>query len=160
MVGLAPVLDAAHISRNQFNDWMGLLRRSTKLLRTKFRATEPGVARDLSLENAIEIGFMAAVVRAGKSAEGAVPLVSEWIAQEKVGKLKQFIVFNQLTGESFEFDNFGRFHQLFGGIPDFEDDTGYSDRDRKPTKTATQVSIIDRGRIVADMKDLFRGEAA
>lgn len=155
MIALTPVLEAAAVDRNSFNDWMGIVRPSARALRTKFRKTSPGVARELSRENALEIGFVAALVRAGLHPVDAAKLAGAWIEEEKAGTLHPLFALNPVTGQGLAFSdsNIG-FFDFRAALSD-DDAAGYAGEEKPATKYATQINIIDRSQIVADMQALF-----
>lgn len=142
MVALTPVLEKTHVTRNQINDWLGLVRRP-KILETKFKETEPGSPRDLSFENAVEIGFVAALIRAGATASKAVEIASGWRKEMKAGKLAPLFAVNPVTLEGYGFS---------------DPSIGYLDLktmfDPFDEHEHVQVNIIDRAGIVRQMQSL------
>jgi hypothetical protein len=80
---LADVLTVAGTTRNAFNYW-----RMAGHLKTKFRRTTAGVARELSRQNALEIGFVAALTSAGFDPGDAAKLSGKWLSAERRGKLQ------------------------------------------------------------------------
>jgi hypothetical protein len=162
MIALTPVLEVAAVDRNSFNDWMGISRPSAKVLRTKFRKTSPGVARELSRENALEVGFVGALVRAGLRPADAAKLVIAWIEEERTGTLLPLFALNPVTGEGLAFSNSNiGFLDLRLALDEaVEGDAGYAGEGKRTTRVAMQVNIIDRSQIVADVDTLFNGEAS
>ncbi|UFZ02922.1 hypothetical protein LQG66_27225 [Bradyrhizobium ontarionense] len=155
MVTLTSVLEASRASRSQFNDWMGYARRP-KILETKFNPTEPGTARALTIENAIEIGFVAALIRAGVAASKAVELSSAWRAELKAKKLAPFFALNPVTLEGLSFsDGTMGFSDLKTALAT-DIAGGFGDDDYSDDEPAIQINIIDRARIVQQMERLAK----
>lgn len=139
MVALTPTLKAAGISRNQFNQWAGLMRNSDRIFQTRFKQTDPGVARDLSFENALEVCLVAAGVRAGLDARDAAVRAGGWIKAHKAGKLPPMIALNPASAQELPIGDPGRpLNSLHGMLPD-----------RAPAGWRGDPAVIDAASVLA-----------
>jgi hypothetical protein len=93
MPTLSDALRAHDASRDSFNNW---LRKGS--LRTDF-ATAPGVARQLSRENSLEIGFMAALERASVPFNHRSSLAENWLRKARAGRLPAMVVVDRARPE-------------------------------------------------------------
>lgn len=59
-------------------------------LSTPVPEAAPGVAREFSRANVLEISFRVALMRGGVSAAEAAALAAEWVAKESAGKLAAY----------------------------------------------------------------------
>lgn len=85
MTKLTNVLEIAGTTRNAFNHW-----HRNNLLATNFAKTTPGVALELSRENALDIAFMTALTQIGYKPGQAKPYVQRWLQEEREGILKPY----------------------------------------------------------------------
>ena len=81
-VTLTQVLSVANWSRDDFNNWKRRVGFSTDM-----PETTPGVAQELSQENALEIAFLAALSETGAEPFNVKLRVEQWLREEKRGKL-------------------------------------------------------------------------
>ncbi len=85
---LTDALRVAGSTRNSVNYW-----RSGGFLTTQLVATQAGVARPLSMENVLEIAFMAAATGAGMTPSQARGHVRGWLNQPEFIKARPFFAF-------------------------------------------------------------------
>src|SRR6266498_1808738 len=84
MVFLSDVLRVTGTTHNAVNYW-----RKRGYLKTKLAKTTPGVAREISRANALEIGFMSALTSMRMHPSKAATVVASWMKAEREGTLLQ-----------------------------------------------------------------------
>ena len=104
MASLTSVLSAAYISRNQFNDWLGLMRRP-RVLQTEYIPTDRVVSRELSRTNARELAFVGALTRGGINLSKAVETASEWLADIVGIEATPYYAISGVNGEGLRFSD-------------------------------------------------------
>lgn len=157
MASLSEVLKIARASRNQFNHWLDV----AKVLRTRYAKTAPGVARDLTLKNAIEISFMSALARAGLDAADAAAETGHLIKKWKIGILSPLMVINPTTKARYEFSTTDlSLHQLRHPIPDATsiEESGGGWVGDEQSHPASELHVIDFRAILKRLSPLFPGD--
>jgi hypothetical protein len=158
MPSLAKALEEHETTRDAFNGWI-----RNGALSTDF-STSPGVRRDLTRENAIEIGFMAALARAGVDMKYRRELAEIWLRFLRQEKLPSLYIFDRdrverrVTahfGETLS-DVFWRLAKPKSGFLAAKDDSWPS---RFEGRLPTDIVVINLEEIVRRTDDLFDAEA-
>jgi DNA-binding transcriptional ArsR family regulator len=160
---LTQVLGIANWSRDDFNNWK---RRAD--FWTDMPPTTPGVAQELSRENALEVAFLAAVAEVGADPYYGTRLeVLRWLREEKSGKLTPAWAANpqaarakalkggQPIGQGFR--NFAEANvgKLALNLRDEPTQIPRQGKAGHETKPATVLVLIDRAEIVRRIDTLF-----
>ncbi|PNG24491.1 hypothetical protein [Methylocella silvestris] len=96
---MAPILeDVAAAAGCDYDFVNNLIRRNH--LTTELPAARPGVARNFTRENALEIAFLRALVDIGHLPSVASAIAEQWIRAESAGTLPPWYIENRATGES------------------------------------------------------------
>jgi hypothetical protein len=158
MPSLAEALEEHETTRDAFNGWI-----RNGALSTDF-STSPGVRRDLTRENAIEIGFVAALARAGVEMKYRRGLTEIWLRCLREDKLPQIVAFDRERVGNLAFAHFGiRLNDIFwrlakpksGFVPDKDDTWPHPKEGRLPT----DIVVINLEEIVRRTDELFDAEA-
>lgn len=96
MVKLPQILAKTHVTRNAYRHW-GLI----GALKTEQPETSMGKAVPYSRENALEIAFIGALVRAGLTPTDASGRAQYFLKALSVGALEPFYAINPITGFGF-----------------------------------------------------------
>lgn len=158
---LQDVLAVARCTRDDFQNWA-----RRKIFSTKFPKTTAGVARHLTRENALELAFISALVQSGIEPSRASDTVKRWLDAERNDGLTRFWAFNTrekkialknlgAMGCSFQSIREANFESLARRLPDPAPIDGTIDRKRDE---ATAIIIINRGKIVRSVDELFGRE--
>jgi len=154
---LTKVLAAANWSRDDFNNWKRRVGFSTDM-----PETSPGVAQELSRENALEVAYLAALSKTGAEPFNAKLRVEQWLRAEKRGKLSGGWAANPQSREAAAaygqpFRNFAKADvgKLSVSLPNVLPNAPIpnASRDSKP---ATILVLIDLAEITRRIDTLFK----
>jgi hypothetical protein len=153
MPSLTEALNNARTTRNAFNYWM-----REGALKTEYAETTPGVARELSYENTLEIAFVAALTRAGLTPIDAGERAQQMITYAKEGVLPAFYVLNPITGGAYHFDDLGAdLRALTNPLREQRPSSGWS-QDHEG-EGLTQIAIINCREIERRVESLCKDES-
>jgi hypothetical protein len=153
MALLTEVLGVARTTRNAFNYWM-----REGVLRTEFEETTPGVARELSQDNALEIALVAALTRAGLDPAIAGQSAASIMAEYAGRKIKRpFYILNPYTGFGYLFGSLDtEMRTLLSPLRENSPGAGWSSDHEG--EGVTQFAVVNCGEIVRRVDALFQAE--
>jgi hypothetical protein len=157
MATLSDVLDALDLPRHSFNNWQ-----RKGALRTEYAPTTQGVPVELTLENALELGFIFALTKLGTTPTGAGMEAEKWILDHKAGDLKPFLAFNMTDGREVGYGDPSLGFPHLARLMSEDDPRGWvTPRDRFGIpiggyKPATVIAIVDRAEIARRVEKLFQ----
>ena len=153
---LTKVLAAANWSRDDFNNWKRRVGFSTDM-----PETSPGVAQELSRENALEVAYLAALSKTGAEPYNAKLRVEQWLREEKRGKLPGAWAANPQSLEAaaaygLPVRNFAKadLAKLSGSLPRVLPNSPIPNASRH-SKPATVLVLIDLAEITRRVDVLF-----
>jgi hypothetical protein len=156
-VTLTQVLRVAKWSRDDFNNWKRRVGFSTKM-----QETSPGVAQELSRQNALEVAFLAAISNTGAAPYNSKLRVEQWLREEKRGKLPEGWAANPQSLEALAaygvpIRNFAKADagKLALNLPDAQPNRPKLPNSMYESKPATVLVLIDLAEIVRRIDALF-----
>jgi hypothetical protein len=166
-VALGAVLPLAACTRDDFNNW-----RRRGIYRSSLPETRKGVPQELGRNNALELAFLAAIIRAGFDPLDAKIEVSRWIKELSAGKLAPAWVANprrKRTSTAAALGlGFGTFNETniyavagISGLNDAGpgDESGWNDEAPKQVPPAAVLVFVNRAEIIRRIDNLFTADA-
>lgn len=153
MASLTEALRVAGATRNDFNYWDKL-----GLFTSSWAPTKPGVARELTRPNALELAFIKAQARVGLPLQLAAERAGVWLRLVDEPLFPPFHALNPLTGMGHDFSNTSiELSALAGPLGDPGGDEEGWEGDKPLPLT---FSFINRAEIVRRVDALFAGEGS
>jgi hypothetical protein len=159
MPALKDLLPVVMLDEDTVENWM---RRTPAVLGTTYAPGVRGRPRELSRENALELGFLAALRALGFDLTSAGELAARWIEEDRRGTLRRYVAVNPLARKTYAY-NAGQgdtFDEWAVALPN-QGESGWRGNPETMTsrQDATVIARINLGALVERIDALFAQEA-